>query len=219
MTAVQKKRDQRLRVERTQLAILYRDRRKAIRDRLAEFAAVDPSAWFYEMAYCLLTPQSSAVNAEAVIDKLQAGNFLHAPFDAEPLLRDPRHYIRFHRVKARRLMKARESLPYVRSILASSDNSFDVRERIVTAVDGFGLKEATHFMRNIGRNGGLTILDRHILRNLRRYGAIRSVPKTLIRKKYLFVEKRFMTFADEIGIPVDELDLLFWSMETGEIRK
>jgi N-glycosylase/DNA lyase len=65
----------------------------------------------------------------------------------------------------------------------------------------------------------LTILDRHILRNLQRYGAIRTVPKSLTRKRYLSVEQRFIEFSGNVGIPVDELDLLFWSMETGEIRK
>ncbi len=219
MTNAQKERKRRLRAERTRLLSLYEERREAIRQRLSEFSAVVPASYFYELAYCLLTPQSSAVNADAVIRELQSADFLGRPFDAEPLLRDPRHYIRFHRVKAERLMKAREVVPVVRDILASSDRSFDIRDRIVTEVLGFGLKEATHFMRNIGKNYGLTILDRHILRNLRRYGAIRSVPTTLTRKKYLSIEKRFMKFSDEIGIPVDELDLLFWSMETGEIRK
>jgi N-glycosylase/DNA lyase len=74
-------------------------------------------------------------------------------------------------------------------------------------------------MRNIGRSGGLAILDRHILRNLKRFGVIRSIPATLTTKRYLSIERRFARLADEIGIPIDELDLLFWSMETGEIRK
>jgi N-glycosylase/DNA lyase len=84
---------------------------------------------------------------------------------------------------------------------------------------GLGYKEATHFLRNIGLNGGLAILDRHILRNLKRYGAIRSVPTSLSRKKYLSVERSFARFSERIGITLDELDLVFWSMETGVIRK
>jgi N-glycosylase/DNA lyase len=74
-------------------------------------------------------------------------------------------------------------------------------------------------MRNIGRNEGLAILDRHILRNLKRYGVISQIPASLSKKKYFSIERRFNRFAEKIGIPVDELDLLFWSMETGEIRK
>ena len=205
--------------DRENLLHLHAERAKAIQSRLAEFLSVKPSEYFYELAYCLLTPQSSAVNADAVVAKLRASDFLHTGSHPEPLLRDPRHYIRFHRVKSRRLLKARDGLGEFLEILAGSDDASALRDLFVDRVDGFGLKEATHFLRNIGRNGGLTILDRHILRNLKRYGAIRTIPKTISRKKYLAIEQRFVEFSAEIGIPVDELDLLFWSMETGEIRK
>jgi N-glycosylase/DNA lyase len=94
-----------------------------------------------------------------------------------------------------------------------------LREWLVKNVKGLGYKEATHFLRNVGRSNGLAILDRHILRNLKRYGAIRAIPKTLSKKEYFRIERRFREFADAVGIPIDELDLLFWSMETGEIRK
>ena len=33
------------------------------------------------------------------------------------------------------------------------------------------------------------------------------------------IEKKFQQFAEQIGISVDELDLLFWSNEAGEILK
>lgn len=103
--------------------------------------------------------------------------------------------------------------------LTDTNDAFELREWLVRNVGGLGFKEATHFLRNIGRNGGLAILDRHILRNLQRYGALRSIPKSLTRKHYLRIERHFTEFATRIGIPVDELDLLFWSMETGVIRK
>jgi thermostable 8-oxoguanine DNA glycosylase len=45
------------------------------------------------------------------------------------------------------------------------------------------------------------------------------MPKSLTKKRYLAIEKKWKKFADELGISIDELDLLFWSMETGEIKK
>ena len=77
---------------------------------------------------------------------------------------------------------------------------------------------ASHFLRNIGYRD-LAILDRHILKNLVRFRVMRGLPKTLTPKRYLFIENRFQRFARQIGIPMDELDLLFWSIETGEILK
>jgi len=197
----------------------YNMRREAIRSRLDDFRRVRPSEYFYEMAYCLLTPQSSAENAGKVIDALQKLSFHDRAIDPEALLRDPANYIRFHRTKARHLLKLKSSFSLVAGYLQGESTSIEQREWLVRNVHGLGYKEATHFLRNVGRNGGLAILDRHILRNLKRYGAIRSIPKSLSRKQYLAVEQRFMKFADHIGIPLDELDLLFWSMETGVIRK
>lgn len=191
----------------------------AIRSRLEDFSSVPSSEYFYELAYCLLTPQSSAVHADAAIGILRSLRFLEHPFDASDILRTPSSYIRFHHTKAKRLLEARDRLQDLLKMLETDMPAIERRLWLVRNVKGLGMKEATHFLRNIGKNGGLAILDRHILRNLRRFRAIRSVPPVLTTKRYLFIEKRFQTFAVEIGIPIDELDLLFWSMETGEIRK
>lgn len=201
------------------LRALYRDRRPMIRKRLAEFSAVPENDYFYEMAYCLLTPQSSAEHADRAVRELQARSFAEAGGDAEEVLRNPVQYIRFHRTKSRHLVLARETFPTVLEALRNGHSAEALREWLVRNVKGFGYKEATHFLRNIGRNDGLAILDRHILRNLKRYGAIRAVPAALSRKTYLSIEARFRRFSETIGIPLDELDLLFWSMETGSIRK
>ena len=46
-----------------------------------------------------------------------------------------------------------------------------------------------------------------------------TIPKTLTPKRYFLIEQKFHEFAREVGITMDELDLLFWSRETGEILK
>ena len=198
---------------------LHRERRAAIRRRLRDFKEVLPSEYFYELLYCLMTPQTSAESADTVVAKLKEVSFATNAVDPEPVLRDRRHYIRFHKTKTERLLLVKNEFPSIASALAAMVSPVELREWLVKNVKGLGYKEATHFLRNIGRNGGLTILDRHILRNLQRYGAIRTVPKSLTRKRYLSVERRFIKFSEAMGVPVDELDLLFWSMETGEIRK
>ncbi|MDD5148708.1 MAG: DNA lyase, partial [Candidatus ainarchaeum sp.] len=57
----------------------------------------------------------------------------------------------------------------------------------------------------------------HILKNLKKHGAIKTVPKTLSQKKYLEIEKEMASYSEKTGIPMYELDLFFWSEETGEI--
>lgn len=198
---------------------LHRERAIAIRARLHEFSGVPKTEYFYELAYCLMTPQSSAVHADHVVSVLKQQKFFEVGFNPEELLRAKESYIRFHKNKAKYLLTIRNTIDSIVATLSNGSTSFDLREWLVENVKGLGYKEATHFLRNIGMNGGLAILDRHILRNLKRYGAIRSIPASLSRKRYLFIERNFNVFSTAVGIPIDELDLLFWSMETGEIRK
>ena len=51
------------------------------------------------------------------------------------------------------------------------------------------------------------------------YGLINDVPKSLNKKRYLEIEKKYIKFADSISINMDELDLLLWSMKNGRILK
>ena len=205
--------------EITLLFQLHQERRDAIRTRLAEFQAVPPRQYFYELAFCLMTPQSSAEHADRVTRSLQLMQFEQTGFDPEPILGQRDQYIRFHKTKARHLLLARDQVDAIGRAVGNGFAPPQLRDWLVTNVKGLGLKEATHFLRNIGKSDGLAILDRHILRNLKRFGVIRSVPQSLTRKRYLSIEKKFNRFAETLGIPAGELDLLFWSMETGEIRK
>jgi len=198
---------------------LYGQRQGAIRERLRDFLRVPSSEYFYELIYCLMTPQSSAVHADSVVAVLRSQRFQEQGFDPETILRRKEHYIRFHRNKSKYLLRIRQDIDQIVNVFTNGYSGDELREWLVKNVKGLGYKEATHFLRNVGRSNGLAILDRHILRNLKRYGAIRAIPKTLSKKEYFRIERRFREFADAVGIPIDELDLLFWSMETGEIRK
>ncbi|HZK75509.1 MAG TPA: DNA lyase [Candidatus Kapabacteria bacterium] len=198
---------------------IYEERRKAIRRRLEDFAAIPASQYFYELAFCLLTPQSSAANAEATIAELERDHFLEIGFDPVPYLRDPRHYIRFHNTKAKRLLACRDRFPELLPSLTNKKFSPEgKRDIVLEQVNGLGMKEASHFLRNIGVRS-LAILDRHILKHLLRLEVIDAIPTSLTTKRYLDIESRWKEFSKQIGISLDELDLLFWSMETGEIRK
>ncbi|HEY4643324.1 MAG TPA: DNA lyase [Bacteroidota bacterium] len=189
-----------------------------IRRRLEQFSRVPPSEYFYELAYCLLTPQSNALHCDAVVQQLKGRDFFNTALDPEPLLRQRPVYVRFHRTKAQRLIDLKARFPLVMEALSNGFDPKELRDWLVTNVRGLGYKESAHFLRNIGYRG-LAILDRHILRNLKRFGVIRRLPPVLNRKRYLHIEEKFLRFADLVGIPIDELDLLFWSMETGEVFK
>ncbi|MEP7235261.1 MAG: DNA lyase [Ignavibacteriota bacterium] len=197
----------------------HNSRKEAIQMRLRDFASIVPEEYFYELIFCILTPQSKAEHAEAVIAKLKADNFYEVGFDPTEYLRDPRHYIRFHNVKSKRLLNVRRIYPQLHPILLEKKLSpTELRAIVMELVSGLGLKESSHFLRNIGVRG-LCILDRHILRHLKELKVIGSIPTSLTPKKYYEIERKWLTYSEGVGIPMDELDLLFWSISTGEIRK
>jgi N-glycosylase/DNA lyase len=198
---------------------IYSERKEAIQLRLVDFSQIPPEEYFYELLFCILTPQSHAKNAEAVIAKLKADKFFELGFDPVSYLRDPRYYIRFHNVKSKRLLHIRDIYHELYPLLLNERNDIrTLREKVIAAIPGLGLKESSHFLRNIGIQG-LAILDRHILKHLKSLKVISRIPKSLTPKRYFAIEKKWLTYAKEVGISMDELDLLFWSMETGEIRK
>lgn len=196
----------------------FQKRKDAIRRRLADFAAVKSDDYFYELVYCLLTPQSSAVNAALAVGRLKAAGLAEREVDTTSLLSNRESYIRFHNTKAKHVTEAKQRFREIIAAINNGYSSTELREWLVQNVKGLGWKESSHFLRNIGHHD-LAILDRHILRNLKRHNAIRSLPTTLTTKRYLAIERDFKMFSDAIGITMDELDLLFWSRETGEILK
>ncbi|MGH9901697.1 MAG: N-glycosylase/DNA lyase, partial [Pyrinomonadaceae bacterium] len=60
---------------------------------------------------------------------------------------------------------------------------------------------------------------KHILRSLRELGVIDSPRPPATRARYLSAEEHLRRFARDVRIDFDELDLVLWSMKTGEILK
>jgi N-glycosylase/DNA lyase len=202
-----------------ELREMHANQSVAIAASLNEYKSVPREKYFYELCFCLMTPQSSAAHAMAVQEQLERMCFHHTDFDPEPLLRQPDQYIRFHKTKAKRLICVKRQFEDVMTQITAATTAFDKREWLADNVNGLSCKEATHFLRNIGMNDGLAILDVHILRCLVKHGVISEIPQTLTKKLYYYIEKLFQEFADHLGIPIDELDLVFWSGATGFILK
>lgn len=201
-----------------ELLTRYAEKKSSIQRRLEDFSKVSSSEFFYELVYCLLTPQSSAGNASKAVELLKLHDFFSRSIDPTPLLRRRESYIRFHHTKGNNLVSIKHQFPLIAQHLLNGSPGRELRDWLVKNVRGMGYKEASHFLRNIGHRG-LAILDRHILKNLVRYGVLRSLPKSLTRKRYFTIEEKLARFSERLGIPMDELDLLFWSMETGVILK
>jgi len=108
----------------------------------------------------------------------------------------------------------------LRKRLRSFRDPFERRDWLAQEkqVKGLGYKEASHFLRNIGIKGH-AILDKHVMRCLAEVGVMNSPKPPATRTKYLEAEQELIRFAKDIRIDFDELDLVLWSMKTGEILK
>jgi N-glycosylase/DNA lyase len=200
------------------LTIEYSKKKKQIKERLKKFETIGRGSTkelFPELCFCLLTPQSNAVSCDRAITALKKKGLLLKGTTGE-IRKILKSRTRFHNKKADYIVLARSC--FDKNIL-KSENKFMIRDWFAKNIKGLGYKEASHFLRNIGQGSGIAILDRHILKNLKYYGVIKKIPASLTPKNYLVIEKKVLDFAKRMKIPAEELDLLFWSKETGVIFK
>lgn len=196
----------------------FEGRKGEINARLEHFSNVlkdKKEVLFEELVFCLLTPQSKARFCDAAVANLKAKGLLFTG-EAEEIAVLIQGDVRFHNNKAKWIVEAREK--FFDYKLDFSDIPA-LRDQLVRDFKGLGYKEASHFLRNIGFGEDLAILDRHILKNLVKVGVLEEVPKSMSPGIYFNIENQLKSLCSEIGITPAQLDLLFWSEETGEIFK
>ena len=176
-----------------------------------------------ELIFCLLTTQSKAKSCWEAVLELNNKNLIRKNAPRNDISQILQKKTRFHNNKAQYIKNVlllfnSENLN-LKNIITDMKSEFELRKWLVKNIKGLGLKEAGHFLRNIGLGADLAILDRHILKNLLALGVISEIPKTLTEKIYLETEEKMRQFCKKADIPMTHIDLLFWSNETGEIFK
>lgn len=205
-------------MEHKKLLKEYKNKKGKIKKRLKEFRSINKAKdkeIFPELCFCLLTPQSNARHCDQAIQQLKEKGLIFKG-KTGAIRKILKGKTRFHNKKAGYIVKAR--LNFDKSIF-NEDDASKIRHTLVNNIKGLGYKEASHFLRNIGLGRNIAILDRHILKNLKRCGAIEDVPASVTPRQYFEIEEKAKKFAKKVKIPIEELDLLFWSRETGEIFK
>ncbi|MEN6379496.1 MAG: N-glycosylase/DNA lyase [Methanofastidiosum sp.] len=205
---------------------IYSSIKDVIEARLNEFSEIweneSDENLFSELAFCLLTPQSKAKMCWGSICTLKEKDVLIDGSEEEVL--DCLYGVRFKYKKAKYIVEVRELFKVdgkitLRKEIEKYQSPYEIREWLVENIKGMGHKEASHFLRNIGKGKDLAILDRHILKNLVLIGVIEKIPDTIPPKKYLEIENIVREFSKEIGVPMDHLDIVLWYKETREIFK
>ena len=209
-----------------EIKILHNSKKEEIELRLNEFKEIwnkgTKEEIFAELVFCLLTPMSKAKSCWAAVENMIREGILSSGDINQ--IRKLLKGARFIYKKSEYIVEARkkfllDSKSSLKSIIGKLNDGREAREWLVQNVKGIGYKEASHFLRNIGFELNLAILDRHILKNLKFIGIIEEVPNSLSRRRYFCIEKMMMEFSKAAQIPMSHLDLVMWYKETGEIFK
>ena len=203
-------------------------RRKEIKARLNEFRQIwrngsDERLW-EELVFCIFTAGASARMGFTAVDAIrpllaqgrrqQMTNALRRagahrfPVERPGYIVITRAYLREHCDMA------------LRRKLESFRDPIERRDWLAQEkrIKGLGYKESSHFLRNIGIPG-YAILDKHVMSCLQDLKVVHTAKPPATRTKYLEVEQKLKLFAQDIGVDFDELDLVLWSMKTGEVLK
>jgi len=189
----------------------YKKKKKEIVARINEFKK---NNFLDELIFCILTPQSNAKMCWEAVEEIKKIKEL----TKEKLMNILRRKTRFYRKKTDYVLEALNRKNEIENFLKEK-NVIKLRFILSEKIKGFGLKEASHFLRNIGRSkNNVAILDRHILKNLKNLNVIEK-DKIKSKRDYLDIEEKFIDFSKKINVPLDHLDLLFWCRENGTIFK
>jgi N-glycosylase/DNA lyase len=206
----------------------HKARRKEIRARLDQFHDVwrrgsDERLW-EELVFCIFTAGASARMGFRAIEAIR-------PFLMDGKREDMTLALR--NAGAHRFPVERPGYIVVTRTYLREHCDMDLRKKLQSFADpverrdwlarekrikGLGYKESSHFLRNIGLLGH-AILDKHVMSCLMDLEVVESAKPPATRARYLETEERLRSFAREIKIDFDELDLVLWSMKTGEVLK
>jgi len=193
--------------------------KKVIDLRLKEFESFKDRSnkeWFSELCFCILTANSKAKSAISIQNELKVKGFCtFCADDVKKCIMKNKH--RFHNNKTNYIMLARKYMDIKDKMLSFSDE-FLAREWIVSNIKGLGIKEASHFLRNVGYKN-LAIVDRHIINILYENKIISEKPKTVTKKVYRYIEHKLSSIGKRVNMDQAKLDLYLWYLKTGEVLK
>ncbi len=164
---------------------------------------------FKELCFCILVAGSNLEQTKKAWQENKENFLTLKKEDLKKKLKESG--CRFNQ-RAEYIVEARKS---IKGIDFSKDSSA-LRESLVQNIKGLGMKEASHFLRNIGYRN-FAILDTHVLKTLKKNGLINEVPKTLTKKKYLEIEKVLERVSKTLKISQAELDVYLFYLDSKRI--
>ena len=97
----------------------------------------------------------------------------------------------------------------LKKILSKFESDIETRSYLFNEISGLGIKEASHFLRNIHYSNSLAIIDVHILSFLKKNNLIPQ-NTSVTPNSYLKLERILRNLADFHGLDLAIFDLAIW---------
>lgn len=194
--------------------------KKVIDSKIKEFSELGKKSSneiFKELCFCLLTANFSAHGGIKIQNAVGNGFLTLNENELAKKLSELGH--RFPNTRTKYIIEARRYKDNLKEILNNFSNELTAREWAVKNIKGLGMKESSHFLRNIGYKN-LAIIDFHIIDLLARNNLIeKPKSKSLTPKKYAEIENVLKKISEKTNLSLGELDLYLWYEETGKVLK
>ncbi len=170
---------------------------------------------FSEACFCILTANSSAKLGIKIQKDIGIEGFRkYTLSQLTQILK--KHGHRFAKQRAERIIKLRKQINFIYNIIKEKD-VIKIRKKLVENIYGYGYKESSHFLRNIGFSD-VAIIDRHILRYLIEHKLVEP-RKTITPRAYIEAENALKQICTKLNIKQAELDLYIFYAQTKVMLK
>lgn len=170
---------------------------------------------FSEACFCILTANFKATTGIKIQAEVGIEGFKNFPIEKlYEIFKKNGH--RFALQRAERIVNLRSLENFLLDV-ASYESGKKARIDLVKKINGYGFKEASHFLRNIGFTD-VAIIDRHISRFLFENGYVKP-RKTITKNVYLECEEALEKIGEDLNLNQAELDLYIFYIKTGKVLK
>lgn len=127
---------------------------------------------------------------------------------------------RFPNVRGSNIVKAAVTLYRENNGLIELLKSFrsekEARSYLSENVSGIGLKEASHFLRNVGYSESLAIIDTHVISFLTEIGELSDEVTTVTPAVYMKLEETLTDLCNTFGLNMSIFDMAIWKYMRGK---
>ncbi|MCH7662643.1 MAG: hypothetical protein IH859_02085 [Chloroflexi bacterium] len=191
------------------------------------------STLWKQLCLCILSSNVNFESAKSALKHLTRTGFLNSEFIlnksssqkiiacelAKPLYLPQKidgtlRKYRFPKIRSKNIVDAAFTIygdgVSLRNTLHDLSSEIDARNFIAKNISGLGLKESSHFLRNIKFSTSLAIIDVHIVSFLEDLGLILFDKRVISQNEYLLLERLMQKISELNGMNLSILDNAIW---------